>query len=121
MINYKFYTTEALIKNREHLFDNENDKVVMTTYSHCTVNTPLCRDLKLNKRSEIFECNYKKWLNEDILYSSLDFEECLTLAAAVAYDSTVHPDETVYVTANPQAVPIANKFFGEDSIILLED
>ena len=44
-----------------------------------------------------------------------------SLAAAIDYDNKIHPDETIFVTTNLNAAKIANLFFGEDSIILLDN
>ena len=41
------------------------------------------------------------------------------LAAAYAYDTYVHPDETVFVTCDVALSELANLYFGEDSIELL--
>lgn len=41
------------------------------------------------------------------------------LACAFDYDHNAHPDETIFVTNNPQLGEIANRFFGEDSIEII--
>ena len=38
---------------------------------------------------------------------------------AIWYDQYVHPDETYFVTTNREVAEEANKYFGEDSIILI--
>ena len=38
---------------------------------------------------------------------------------AIWYDQYVHPDETYFVTTNSKVAEEANKYFGEDSIILI--
>jgi hypothetical protein len=119
MRTYKFYTTEALLKDKDNLFNDIDTYVVMTSYSHCAVEAPLCRELKLNSHFEIFDANLPNCFSEEVYYSGLSYEDCLSLLAAIDYDALVHPDETVFVTACPQDVPFINKFFGEDSIIVI--
>lgn len=43
----------------------------------------------------------------------------LALASAIDYDIKMHPDETYFVTSNKELSSIANRFFGEDSILLI--
>ena len=121
MKTYKFYTKDALLIDESNLFQNNDIYVVINSLTHCAVSEPLCRKLKLNRHFEIFDCDYSKWLSEDIIYSEFSYEDCLTMTAAIAYDVLRHPDETVFVTANPQMALFMNKYFGEDSIILLEE
>lgn len=41
------------------------------------------------------------------------------LASAFNYDLKVHPDATIFVTADARLADFANRFFGEDSIELI--
>lgn len=43
------------------------------------------------------------------------------LATALDYDNRVHPDETVFITNDLSLFNIANLFFGEDSIQMIEE
>jgi hypothetical protein len=42
------------------------------------------------------------------------------LALAVQYEKMCHPDELIFVTSNKDTADIANRYFGEDSIVLLK-
>lgn len=43
------------------------------------------------------------------------------LACAIYYDNNVHPDETVFITNDVALKALANLFFGDDSIISIEE
>ena len=115
MKTYKFYTYEALLLNKEHLFDNKNEYVVISLFSRSTGDELLFRQLETNDHFEIFDTIYMDYEIQE----KLPYSDSISLAAARAYDTLEHPDETVFVTTRPQDVPIINKYFGEDSIIII--
>lgn len=59
--------------------------------------------------------------NEDMLipFTNKNVAGIEHLAAAFAYDTNVHPDETIFVTCDVALSQLANLYFGEDSIELL--
>lgn len=121
MKTYKFYTPEALLIEGYHVFDNDNEYVVTTSLGYSTADEPLARHLKSNEHFEIFDGNmaWMSGLIKEIGQNAMRPYDMHALAAAWAYDTIEHPDETVFVTARAQDVPIINKYFGEDSIIVV--
>lgn len=56
-----------------------------------------------------------------VKYALPNTNDMCILATAVYYDIMYHPDETIFVTNDLSLKHIANLFFGEDSIISVED
>ena len=133
MMTYKFYDTCSLLLKTNHLFDEENVKVVISSISLQEL-----EDIKTanNKDSEI-KYSARKLLNilndnpkayeiwvfkeemlKPIIEKGFDHinNDLRILACAFNYDYTQHPDETVFVTNDLALKAIANCFFGEDSI-----
>lgn len=81
----------AFVVFSEDFYPLEDDK-----YQSC-----LCRSLNLAKEYNI-----------NVSYS--DKED---LAKAIYYDLYQRPDETIFVCENDEIADVANRYFGEDSII----
>ena len=100
---YKFYDTKAFLLHKK-------EKDVITLVSSIS---------NLVDADEVFQF-YEEMLipftQENINPKN---DSLIALACAYAYDSNQHPDETIFVTTNPEIAEIANRFFGEDSIELL--
>lgn len=62
----------------------------------------------------VFKNSMLKPIEEKDLFINNDMK---ILACALDYDSSMHPDETIFVTNDLALKNIANLFFGEDSII----
>ena len=127
---YKFYDTCSLLLQGQHLFDEENAKVVISSIT--------LQELENIKNSRNKDENVKfaarnilNILNNNIdkyeihiyqpkmLDKFMQFEESndiKILATAFDYDSYIHPDETVFITNDLALKAIANLYFGEDSI-----
>ena len=137
MTNYLFYDTSSLLLNINHLFDNPNDKVVISSITFQEL-----EDIKTsNKKTEelkqsarmllrLLENNTDKY--EVHIYQPLmatpiqikGFEinnDLKILACAIDYDKKYHPDETYFITNDLALKHIANLFFGNDSILSITE
>ena len=133
MMTYKFYDTCSLLLKTNHLFDEEDVKVVISSISLQeledikTANNKDA-DIKysarkllniLNENPEAYEIwVFKEDMIKPILEKGFDHinNDLKILACAFDYDCKAHPDETVFVTNDLALKAIANCFFGEDSI-----
>lgn len=133
MMIYKFYDTCSLLLKANHLFDEENVKVVISSISLQEledIKTASNKDAEIKysarKLLNILNDNpeaYEIWVfKEDMLNPIIEKgfnhinNDLKILACAFDYDHSVHPDETVFVTNDLALKTIANCFFGEDSI-----
>lgn len=133
MMTYKFYDTCSLLLKTNHLFDEENVKVVISSISLQEledIKTASDKDaeIKYSSRKLLNILNenpeaYEIWVfKEDMLNPIIEKgfnhinNDLKILACAFDYDCNVHPDETVFVTNDLALKAIANCFFGEDSI-----
>ena len=118
---YKFYDTCSLLLKTNHLFDDENSRVIISSISLQEL-----EDIKNanNKDAEI-KYSARKLLNvlndnpeayEIWIFKENMLKPILEKACAFDYDYNKHPDETVFVTNDLALKAIANCFFGEDSI-----
>lgn len=133
MITYKFYDTCSLLLKTNHLFDEEDIKVVISSISLQEledIKTANNKDAEikysarkllniLNENPEAYEIwVFKEDMLKPIIEKGFDHinNDLKILACAFDYDYKVHPDETVFVTNDLALKAIANCFFGEDSI-----
>lgn len=132
-MTYKFYDTCSLLLKTNHLFDEEDVKVVMSSISLQEledIKTANNKDAEikysarkllniLNENPKAYEIwTFKENMLKPIIEKGFDHinNDLRILACAFNYDSTQHPDETVFVTNDLALKAIANCFFGEDSI-----
>ena len=130
---YKFYDTSSLLLNINHLFDEDNVQVVISSISFQEledIKTASNKDAEIKysarKLLNILNNNpeaYEVWIfTEDMLVPIVDKgfnhinNDLRILATAFDYDYYQHPDETIFVTNDLALKAIANCFFGEDSI-----
>ena len=133
MMIYKFYDTCSLLLKTNHLFDDENTRVVISSISLQEledIKTASNKDAEikysarkllniLNDNPEAYEIwIYKEDMIKPIIETGFDHinNDLKILACAFDYDCKQHPDETVFVTNDLALKAIANCFFGEDSI-----
>ena len=133
MITYKFYDTCSLLLKTNHLFDEEDVKVVISSISLQEledIKTANNKDAEikysarkllntLNNNPEAYEIwVFKEEMLEPIVSKGFTHinNDLKILACAFDYDYNAHPDETVFVTNDLALKAIANCFFGEDSI-----
>ena len=133
MMTYKFYDTCSLLLKTNHLFDEENVKVVISSISLQEledIKTANDKDAEikysarkllniLNENPKAYEIwTFKEDMLKPIIEKGFDHinNDLRILACAFNYDYTQHPDETVFVTNDLALKAIANCFFGEDSI-----
>ena len=133
MMTYKFYDTCSLLLKTNHLFDEEDVKVVISSISLQEledIKTANNKDAEikysarkllniLNENPEAYEIwIFKEEMLKPIIEKGFDHinNDLRILACAFNYDYTQHPDETVFVTNDLALKAIANCFFGEDSI-----
>lgn len=110
---YKFYDYESFIKqNQRSLLD------CRFAISNSTYQKVLEKDsgdllfFLMTKRSKYDICY------EESLESLNDIPT--ELALAIQYEKMCHPDELIFVTCNEKTAEVANKHFGEDSILILK-
>ncbi len=130
---YKFYDTCSLLLKTNHLFDDNNAKVVISS-----ITLQELEDIKnafnkdadikysarkilniLNNNPTAYEIHvFKDSMLNPIVEKGFDHinNDLRILACAFDYDYYEHPDETVFVTNDLALKAIANCFFGEDSI-----
>ena len=133
MMTYKFYDTCSLLLKTNHLFDEEDVKVVISSISLQEledIKTANNKDAEikysarkllniLNENPEAYEIwIFKEEMLKPIIEKGFDYinNDLRILACAFNYDYTQHPDETIFVTNDLALKAIANCFFGEDSI-----
>ena len=133
MKTYNFYDTSSLLIRGEHLFDDPNENIII---SSITLNE-LENIKSSNRDSETKACARRLLRTLDAnpdaydvwVYMSTMLEghvpdmscweinnDIKILASAVTYDKTIHPDETVFITEDLSLKQIANHYFGSDSI-----
>lgn len=135
---YKFYDTCSLLLNSNHLFDNPNERTVISSISLQEledIKTSSHKDLSikfaarqltrtLNEHQGEYDLHlYEPFMLERI-FKVADFEvnnDLKILATAFDYDYNFHPDETVFITNDLVLKNIANLFFGEDSIMSVQE
>lgn len=137
MTNYLFYDTSSLLLNINHLFDNKNERVVISSISlqeleSIKSSNKKTEDLKQSARMllKLLENNsdkYEIYIYEPLMATPLEIKgfeinnDLKILAAAIDYDKKRHPDETYFVTNDLALKQIANLFFGEDSILSIKE
>ena len=132
-MTYKFYDTCSLLLKANHLFDEEDVKVVISSISLQEledIKTANNKDAEIKysarKLLNILNDNpeaYEIWIFREEMIQPIAEKgfthinnDLRILASAYDYDYNVHPDETVFVTNDLSLKAIANCFFGEDSI-----
>lgn len=135
---YKFYDTCSLLLAGTRIFNNKNEKPVISS-----ITIQELEDIKSSNRKDEkikylarqvvrslteHEGEYDLHIFEtymlDPIYGKGDFDvnnDLRILATAFDYDYYKHPDETVFVTNDLVLKHIANMFFGEDSIESIEE
>ena len=130
---YKVYDTCSLLLKANHLFDEEDSKIIISSISLQEledIKTAYNKDadIKYSARKLLNILNdnpeaYEIWIyKEEMLNPILEkgfthiTNDLKILATAFDYDTNKHPDETVFVTNDLALKAIANCFFGEDSI-----
>lgn len=137
MTNYLFYDTSSLLLNVNHLFDNPNDKVVISSVTlqeleEIKTSTKKTEDVKQSARLllKLLENNtdkYEVYIYQPIMVTPIQIKgfeitnDLKILATAIEYDKKCHPDETCFVTNDLGLKQIANLFFGEDSILSIKE
>ena len=131
-IEYLFYDTCSLLLNTNHLFDNKNQRMVISSITlqeleEIKTSKHKDEDLKQSARRLLRELErhqgeYDIHLFQPLMAIPLEVKgftitnDLKILATAIDYDKNLHPDETVFVTNDLALKQIANLFFGEDSI-----
>ena len=129
---FKFYDTCSLLMKATNLFDNENEKVVISSITlqeleDIKTSAKKDPDIKhaarillntLNNNIDKFEIqNFNTKILRPIIEKGLEISnDTKILACAIEYDRVCHPDETVFITNDLALKQFANLFFGEDSI-----
>lgn len=132
-MTYKFYDTCSLLLKANHLFDEEDVKVVISSISLQEledIKTANNKDAEIKysarKLLNILNDNpeaYEIWIFREEMIQPIAEKgfthinnDLRILACAYDYDYNEHPDETIFVTNDLSLKAIANCFFGEDSI-----
>lgn len=124
-MNYKFFDTSALLENPTKLFPSSSPIIISSItfqeleelkYKDGTRQKvqSLLRELKAHR--EEWELYIFRPTMLDRLQIDNSNNDIKILATALAYDTLVHPDQTIFITNDLAQARIANLFFGEDSI-----
>lgn len=135
---YKFYDTCSLLLAGARIFNNKNEKPVISS-----ITIQELEDIKSSNRKDEkikylarqvvrsltehkgeYDLHIFETYMLDPIYGKGDFDvnnDLRILATAFDYDYYKHPDETVFVTNDLVLKHIANMFFGEDSIESVEE
>lgn len=133
MMIYKFYDTCSLLLKTNHLFDEDNVRVIISSISLQEledIKTANNKDAEvkysarellhmLNNNPEAYDiCIFKENMLNPFIEKGFTHinNDLRILSCAFYYDYYIHPDETVFVTNDLALKAIANCFFGEDSI-----
>ena len=136
-IDYLFYDTCSLLLNTNHLFDDITQKVVISSITlqeleDIKTSKHKDEDLKQSARRLLRELErhtgeYEICIYKPLMATPLEIEgfvitnDLKILATAIYYDKYFHPDETLFITNDLALKQIANLFFGEDSIISIDE
>lgn len=133
---YKFYDTCSLLLQQEHLFDEENVRVIISSITlqeleEIKTSSRKDAEIKYSARKLLhqLEENEEKYdvhiFQNEMLkpFIEKDLEinnDIKILATAFDYDTHYHPDETVFVSNDLALRMIANLFFGSDSVLSVD-
>ena len=137
MTTYNFYDTCSLLLRVDDLFCNPDEHIVISSITleelEC-IKTSAKKDENIKhdtgvllRKLAAYRDKYEVWIfNESMLAPIIEKRLTITpdmkiLATALDYDNRVHPDETVFITNDLSLFNIANLFFGEDSIQMIEE
>lgn len=137
MTTYNFYDTCSLLLRVDDLFCNPDEHIVISSITleelEC-IKTSAKKDENIKHDARVLlrklaTCRdkYEVWIfNESMLAPIIEKRLTITpdmkiLATALDYDNRVHPDETVFITNDLSLFNIANLFFGEDSVQMVEE
>lgn len=135
---YKFYDTSSLLLNIEHLFDDTDSRVIISSISiqeleNIKVSNNKDAEIKYKARKLVNVLNnntnnydiyvFKENMLRPIVDKGYSYitDDLKILSCAIDYDYFQHPDETVFVTNDLVLKLIANQFFGEDSIESIQE
>ena len=133
---YNFYDTSSLLLKANTLFEEEENIVIssitLQELEDIKTNRNKTPDIKFAARRLLSILDSQNYSYEVVIFTqdmlepfieqSLDISNDIRiLASAYWYDREVHPDEVVFVTNDLALKNIANLFFGNDSIISVEE
>ena len=109
---YKFYDYESFVKQKKEDLLKQRFAISNGTYQKIfdSDNGDMLYFL-LTNRNRYDICYEESIGNVDIP---------IEVALAIQYEKMCHPDELIFVTHHKENAEIANKYFGEDSIIYLK-
>ena len=137
LTTYNFYDTCSLLLRVDDLFCNPDEHIVISSITleelEC-IKTSAKKDENIKHDARVllrklaaYRDKYEVWIfNESMLAPIIEKRLTITpdmkiLATALDYDNRVHPDETVFITNDLSLFNIANLFFGEDSVQMVEE
>ena len=137
MTNYLFYDTSSLLLNINHLFNNQNDKVIISSITlqeleEIKMSNKKTEDIKQSARLllRLLENNtdkYEIYVYQPLMITPIQIKgfeinnDLRILASAIDYDKRCHPDETYFVTNDLALKQIANLFFGDDCLLSITE
>jgi len=136
MNEYLFYDTSSLLLDCKNLFKNKTPFIIssITLKELENIKTSFSKDaeVKMAARALLNQLvshigEFMVWqYNESMLAPIIEKElevspDTKILSCAINYDNTVHPDEVIFITADLGQYLIANLFFGQDSVKLLQE
>lgn len=135
-MTYYFYDTCSLLLRANDLFDkNEHialSSITLSELENIKTSANKDADVKYAARRLLHTLDENKDKYDTIIFKTSMLEPIVAadievtndtkiLACALAYDCKWHPDEVVFVTNDLALKMIANLFFGEDSIMSIDE
>lgn len=133
---YHFYDTSSLLLKANNLFNNAENIIIssitLTELEEIKTSSVKDAEIKYAARHLLHMLNdnpnkYTVWIYDDtmlkpIVKKNLPINNDMKiLASAIDYDKREHPDETIFITNDLSLKNIANLFFGNDSVVSLEE
>lgn len=135
-MTYYFYDTCSLLLRANDLFDkNEHialSSITLSELENIKTSANKDADVKYAARRLLHTLDENKDKYDTVIFKTSMLEPIVAadievtndtkiLACALAYDCKWHPDEVVFVTNDLALKMIANLFFGEDSIMSIDE
>lgn len=136
MSEYLFYDTSSLLNNVDNLFKPYQHFIISSITLDELERIKNARDkdneIKYAAKAAIRQLKqhigkYIVWIYKPAMLAPIEAKgleitnDMKIVASALDYDKKVHPDEVVFVTSDLSQYNLANLFFGEDSIRLLDE
>lgn len=134
---YNFYDTSSLLLKANTLFEDPTEKIVISSITlkeleEIKTMYNKTSDIKFAARHVLTQLAAHPNEYEVVIFTTSMLEPIIEkdlmisndtkiLACAIWYDTTQHPDETIFITNDLSLSHLANLFFGSDSIASVKE